>query len=77
MARCRWIWNYNVMDEDKKIDWDNISNDSIKHNLVQLNYDHQAIRDKIIKLSERLEDVEKEYIMGNNILNNRLKGIHE
>ena len=65
------------MDEDKKIDWDNITNDSIKHNLVQLNYDHKSVKDKMIELSEKLEDIEKEYIMGNNILNNRLKGIHE
>ena len=38
------------MDEDKKIDWDNISNDSIKHNLVQLNYDHKSVKDKIDRI---------------------------
>jgi len=63
------------MEEDKKIDWSNISNTTIKHNLVGLGHEHEALKDKIVKLSKKLEEIEKEYIMGTTILNERLKGV--
>jgi len=63
------------MDKDKKIDWENISNSIIQHNLVELGYEHQALKDKIIKLSKNLEEIEKEYILGTSVLNKRLKGV--
>ena len=63
------------MEETKHIDWANTSNSKIKHTLVELNYKHAEIKDKIIELSSQLEEIEKEYLMGVKILNERLKGV--
>jgi len=63
------------MEEIKKIDWNNISNNDIKHNLIELNYEHESLKNKLTQLSEKLEEVEKEYIAGSKILHNRLKGV--
>lgn len=59
---------------DKKIDWENLSNSSIKMNLESLLHEQISLRDKILKLSEKLEDIEKEYYFGNKILVKRYKG---
>ena len=40
-------------------------------NLIQR---QNTIKDKIIKLSSKLEDIEKEYLYGNKILSKRYKG---
>jgi hypothetical protein len=56
------------------IDWNNMSNASIKMQLEELRYQQNSIKDKIIRLSEKLEDVEKEYLYGNKILSKRYKG---
>jgi hypothetical protein len=40
-----------------------------------LGHEHEALKDKIVKLSKKLEEIEKEYIMGTTILNERLKGV--
>ncbi|MHA2010366.1 MAG: hypothetical protein ACW980_23890 [Promethearchaeota archaeon] len=60
--------------ENKVIDWGNMSNASIKMHLEELIYEQKSIKDKIIKLSEKLENTEKEYFYGNNILSKRYKG---
>ena len=59
---------------DKKIDWENLSNSSIKMNLESLLHEQISLRDRILKLSEKLEDIEKEYYFGNRILVKRYKG---
>jgi hypothetical protein len=56
------------------IDWDNISNAAIKLQLEGLKHEQESIKRKIIKLSEKLEDIEKEYFYGNKILTKRYKG---
>jgi hypothetical protein len=56
------------------IDWNNMSNASIKMQLEELRYQQNSIKDKIIRLSEKLEEVEKEYLYGNKILSKRYKG---
>lgn len=57
------------------IDWDNSSNASIKMQLEELKHQQKTIKEKIIKLSENLENIEKEYFYGNKILSKRYKGI--
>ena len=47
--------------ENKKIDWENLGNSSIKMNLESLLHEQISLRDRILKLSEKLEEVEKEY----------------
>ena len=56
------------------IDWNNSSNASIKMELESLKHQQKAIVDKIITLSKNLEELEKEYYYGNNILTKRYKG---
>jgi hypothetical protein len=56
------------------IDWNNMNNASIKMQLEELRYQQNSIKDKIIRLSEKLEEVEKEYLYGNKILSKRYKG---
>jgi DNA-binding protein YbaB len=57
------------------IDWDNSSNASIKMQLEELKHQQKTIKEKIIKLSENLENIEKEYFYGNKILSKRYKGV--
>tara|TARA_R110002060_G_scaffold51859_1_gene62866 strand:+ start:665 stop:859 length:195 start_codon:yes stop_codon:yes gene_type:complete len=62
------------MVETEKIDWNNISNKKIHENLLSLNHEHDSLKDKILKLMSYLNEIEKEYEYGNNILNKRYKG---
>ena len=56
------------------IDWDNISNASIKMQLEELKHQQKTVIDKIVTLSKNLEELEKEYYYGNKILTKRYKG---
>lgn len=56
------------------IDWENMSNASIKIKLEELLHEQTALKDRIIKLSEKLESVEKDYYYGNKVLVKRYKG---
>jgi DNA-binding protein YbaB len=58
----------------KKVDWENMSNSSIKMELEELIHQQKTIKNKILNLSEKLEDVEKEYLYGNKILTKRYSG---
>jgi hypothetical protein len=60
--------------ENKAIDWNNMSNASIKMQLEELLYQQKSIKEKIIDLSQRLEVVEKDYLLGNSVLTKRYKG---
>ena len=60
--------------ENKIIDWENMGNSSIKMELEELLHEQTALKDRIIKLSEKLESVEKEYYYGNKVLVKRYKG---
>jgi predicted nucleic acid-binding Zn-ribbon protein len=59
---------------NKAIDWENMNNASIKMQLEELNHQQNSIKDKIIDLSKRLEEIEKNYLYGNKILTKRYKG---
>jgi len=56
------------------IDWQNMSNSSIKMRLEELLHEQTALKDRMIKLSEKLESVEKDYYYGNKVLVKRYKG---
>jgi len=60
--------------KNNAIDWNNMSNASIKMQLEELTHQQKSIKEKIILLSEKLELVEKEYLLGNTILTKRYKG---
>ncbi len=59
----------------KYTDWDNKSNKKIKEELESLKHEHIALKNKIDNLLENLMEIEKEYYLGNTILNKRHKGI--
>ena len=60
--------------EINAVDWKNMSNASIKMQLEELLYQQKSIKEKIIDLSQRLEVVEKDYLLGNSVLTKRYKG---
>jgi len=60
--------------KNKVIEWENMSNSSIKMELSELLHQQESIKNNIIKLSNKLETIEKEYLLGNNILTKRYKG---
>ena len=57
------------------INWEDISNNNIRNKLIELKNEHESLKTKIINLSEKLDTVEKEYLLGNKILLKRLKGV--
>ena len=64
------------MEKEKQyIDWDNKSNSKIQHELIELRNEHETLKNKMIQLSEKLDNIEKEYLLGNKILIKRLKGV--
>jgi len=64
------------MEKEKQyIDWDNKSNSKIQHELIELRNEHETLKNKMIQLSEKLDNVEKEYLLGNKTLLKRLKGV--
>ena len=59
---------------NKTIEWENMNNASIKMQLEELMNQQKSIKGKIIQLSEKLEDIEKDYLYGNKILSKRYSG---
>jgi|15BtaG_2_1085339.scaffolds.fasta_scaffold173914_1 hypothetical protein len=64
-----------IEDKIEHIKWENISNNNIRNKLIELKNEHESLKSKIINLSEKLDTVEKEYLLGNKTLIKRLKGI--
>jgi hypothetical protein len=64
-----------IEDKTDNTKWENISNDNIRNKLLELKNEHESLKTKIIILSEKLDNIEKEYLLGNKILLKRLKGI--
>ena len=63
------------MENNNKIKWNDISNKKIQEELLVLGHEHTALKNKIDKLIGKLEEIEKEYHYGNDILLKRYKGI--
>jgi len=60
--------------ENRIIDWENMNNSSIKMELEELMLHQKTLKGKIVKLSKRLENIEKDYLFGNSVLTKRYKG---
>lgn len=58
----------------KKYEWENMPNSKIKGILEEMKNEHETIKSKISDLLSELKKIEKEYIIGNNTLNKRMKG---
>jgi len=61
--------------KDTKTNWQTISNNKIKENLMVLQHQHISLKSEIDKLLVKLDEVEKEYYYGNSVLIKRYKGI--
>ena len=57
-----------------RLKWEDMNNTSIKMELENLIQEQNSIKNKIIKMSNKLELIEKEYFYGNKILTKRDKG---
>ena len=51
------------------------SNNEIIIELKQMEYDHEALKMKMLKDYDKLVLIEENFAKGNKIINNRLKGI--
>jgi len=60
--------------ENKVLNWEGMSNSSIKKELEGIVHRQISIREKMVQLSETLEELEKEYFYGNKVLVKRYKG---
>ena len=60
--------------ENKVLNWENMSNSSIKKELEGIIHRQISIREKMVQLSEILEELENEYFYGNKVLVKRYKG---
>tara|TARA_R110000803_G_scaffold196716_2_gene260105 strand:+ start:180 stop:383 length:204 start_codon:yes stop_codon:yes gene_type:complete len=61
-------------DKTKKIKWSEMSNRRIKESLEEMRHESIVVKDKINKLLDTLDDIDKEYLLGNDRLNKRLSG---
>jgi len=59
---------------NKVLNWENMSNSSIKKELEGIIHRQISIREKMVQLSEILEELEKEYFYGNKVLVKRYRG---
>ena len=62
--------------QNQIIKWDKMSNTNIRHELESIKEYHKSIKTQITKLLDKVDNLEKEYLLGNTILDNRQKGIH-
>jgi len=60
--------------ENKVLNWEGMSNSSIKKELEGIVHRQISIREKMVQLSEILEELENEYFYGNKVLVKRYKG---
>jgi hypothetical protein len=65
------------MEKEKVIiKWNDMSNTYIKHELESIKEYHSSLKLQITKLLDKIDELEKEYLLGNTILEKREKGIH-
>ena len=61
--------------EKEIIKWEEMSNSKIQHELESIREYHNSLKTEISKILDKIADLEKEYYLGNTILNKRYKGI--
>ncbi len=65
------------MEKEKEIiKWEEMSNSNIQHELESIREYHNSLKSQIIKLIDKVKELEKEYYLGNTILDKRHKGIN-
>ncbi len=55
--------------------WDDKSTNQIQTDLKQLQARHQYVKMEMLKLLDELEDIEKDFVEGNKILNKRINNV--
>ena len=52
-----------------------MSNSKIQHELESIKQYHTSLKTQITNILDKIDELEKDYILGDTILKNRLKGI--
>jgi hypothetical protein len=65
-----------LSDKIEKIEWNDLPNAKIKENLLQLKHRQESLKVKLNSLIDILEELEKEYNRGDEVLIKRMKGIY-
>ena len=64
------------MEKEKEIiKWNDMSNSKISHELETIKEYHTSLKTQISKLLDKIDELEKEYLLGNTILEKRSKVI--
>jgi uncharacterized protein YeeX (DUF496 family) len=58
----------------EKYDWENMSNSKIRGILEGMKNEYESLGKKVSSILEEMKKIEKEYLLGNNILVKRKKG---
>ena len=56
-----------------KYNWDEKSNDVILLEIKQIEYDYEALKQKLVNEFDKLVELETKYVEAHKIINNRLK----
>ena len=57
-----------------KYNWDEKSNDEILLEIKQIEYDYEALKQKLVNEFDKLVELETKYTEAHKVINNRLKG---
>lgn len=57
-----------------KYNWDEKNNDEILLEIKQIEFDYQALKQKLINDFDKLVDIETKYAEAHKVINERLKG---
>lgn len=53
--------------------WENKTNNEISVRLIEMEYEHNAIKMQMLALNDKMEELERNYIKGKRELDSRLK----
>jgi hypothetical protein len=56
-----------------KYNWDEKSNDVILLEIKQIEYDYEALKQKLVNEFDKLVELETKYVEAHKVINNRLK----
>jgi len=61
--------------KEEILKWSDMSNTKIQHELESIKQYHISLKIQINKLLDKIDELEKEYILGTTIINKRKNGI--
>jgi len=61
--------------KEEILKWNDMSNTKIQHELESIKQYHTSLKIQINKLLDKIDELEKEYILGSTIINKRKNGI--